>query len=328
MRHREKGFSTFEIFLIIIVVSILGLIGWNVYNRQINNPQTVSQSSTTVVTAPKTVVAVGDISCDPNDTNRSKPNYCQDAKVAELVKKLNPDALLLLGDLQYLDGALVKFQNTFSKNWSQFKNIRYPTPGNHEYVTAGAAGYYQYFKNSPIDVSKGYYGFNLGKWNIISLNSNCDDAGGCSTTSTQNKWLEQDLSISKASCTLAFWHHPRFTSGEYRNNDDSKNRSINFWNVLTADKADIVLNGHDHLYERYAKQLGTGQQSVSGIRQFVVGTGGKSLYNQSGTTTNSEKVIDGQFGVLKLDLYENSYKWQFININNQILDQGTGQCNS
>jgi 3',5'-cyclic AMP phosphodiesterase CpdA len=337
MRYEQKGFGALGVVLIFAMAVVLGLAGWRVYTANSKKAST-SPSKTALKIAPKPkaavvhkrVVALGDMVCDPNDRHKilGGLNYCQDALVAKLTSLLNPDAVLALGDLQYDDGALQKFQTTFDKNWGVFKKIMYPTPGNHEYITPQAGGYYSYFKDGPIDVSKGYYSFSLGKWFIVSLNSNCDKIGGCSRDSEQLKWLEQQLSANQAKCTLAFWHHPRFTSGNYVKDSDTKDRSKYMWEKLEKYKADLVLNGHDHLYERFAPQQASGNKSDVGIRQFTVGTGGKSHYDATSAEVNSEKIIDDQFGVLLLDLQDDKYDWQFKNTAGQVLDSGTQNCSA
>lgn len=332
MHDRQEGSGAVTLLLLLTITAILGFIGWRVYDSSTNIPGVAS--NTEVGPAParhdhKRVVAMGDMVCDPKDVHRilRDQKYCQDDKTLALVTQLKPDAIFALGDLQYDDGTLEKFQNTFAKNWSSQKNIIYPSPGNHEYATPLANGYYTYFRDGPADVSKGYYSFLLGDWHILSLNSNCDNIGGCDPNSGQIKWLKEELNKNTAKCTLAFWHHPRFTSGKYKNDFDAKNRTVNMWDVLTADKADLVLNGHDHLYERFAKQNTSGEQSAAGMRQLTVGTGGKSLYPSDRPEKTSEKIIDNHYGVLLLDLYSNLYKWQFINTDGQTLDSGSQQCN-
>ncbi|HVI69656.1 MAG TPA: metallophosphoesterase [Magnetospirillaceae bacterium] len=316
MRNSHKGFSVVEVILVLLVIVIVGFLGWQVFEN--------SKRPTAGEARPMRIVAVGDIACEPQD-NRSDPANCQDERVAQQIKAINPDALLLLGDIQYSDGTLEKFQRAFDKNWGGFKNITYPAPGNHEYNIPGASGYYTYFKDAPIDVSRGYYGVTLGDWRIISLNSNCDKVN-CAPGSEQAAWLEAELNEHQTMCRLAFWHHPRFTSGNYAANADSKNRSDTFWPKLEAYKTDVVLSGHDHLYERFAPQAADGKASVNGPRQFTVGTGGKSHYKSTGVAANSEKIIDDQYGVLVLDLYKDSYAWEFRSTDSQILDRGRRDC--
>ena len=331
MHFRQRGFGL--IGIVLVVVAVLGLlvaIGWQVYDSHYRKTISSPPHSTSMPVSPRPnrIVAIGDIVCDPQDKHITTPDkaHCQDKKVIQRVKEARPDAILALGDIQYSNGSLSKFQNSFAKQWGSLKSIIYPTPGNHEYFTPQAEGYYTYFKDSPIDTSKGYYDFTLGRWKILSLNSNCDKIGGCSATSRQLTWLEEVLDREPAPCTLAFWHHPRFTSGEYSTDAVSKSRSDAFWPKLSAHKTDIVLNGHDHLYERFAPQDARGKPIADGMRQFTIGTGGKSLYERTMTTANSEKIIDNHFGILIIDLYPNSYKWEFKSTESKILDSGQQEC--
>lgn len=331
MRYSQKGFGVIEGLIILLILAVAGFVGWRVYESVENTKKATNDSNMSKVlqsASYKRIVAVGDIVCDPQDSHIAShdQNYCQDYETAQQVKQMSPDAFLVLGDLQYDDGSSEKFQNTFSKNWGSLKDIMYPAPGNHEYATPQANGYYTYFKGSPQDASKGYYGFMLGDWHIISLDSNCDKIGGCGQDTQQLKWLEEELSNNQAKCTLAFWHHPRFTSGKYMDDPTTKNRSENMWVKLVAHKADVVLNGHDHLYERFAPQTAAGEAAEEGVRQFTVGTGGKSHYDQEGTASNSEKVVDNQYGVLAMDIHPNAYNWKFRTTGGQIIDSGYQQC--
>jgi acid phosphatase type 7 len=331
MRNDNKGFSVVESLVVICVLAGIAFVGFQLYNSERtakSSQNNIDTAATSSVETYKRIAAIGDIVCDPSDVyaNSNGSNYCQDKAVAQQIKDIKPDALLLLGDLQYDNGTQEKFTNTFSKNWQQFKSISYPSPGNHEYGTKDASGYYEFFKDAPLDVSKGYYSFKLGAWQIISLNSNCNNIGGCSRDKEQVGWLEKELESNKTKCTLAFWHHPRFTSGKYSDNAEMSNSSDTMWASLLQHKTEVVLNGHDHLYERFQKQTDAGEPSETGIRQFTVGTGGKSHYTHTTTSKNSEKIIDDQFGVLVMDLYPSRYTWQFRNISGEILDSGNEKC--
>lgn len=325
MSLHDKGFSSAGAVLVILLVGVVGFIGWRLYSQSYVRPSADTRATSADYIR---IVALGDVVCDPLDIHRinSDQTYCQDEQVAQQVKAANPHAVLLLGDLQYSDGTLDKFQHSFSKNWAGFKDITYPTPGNHEYATPSASGYYTYFKDGPIDVSRGYYQVVLGDWQVIALNSNCGDIGGCAPSSEQVSWLETELGKNNSACRLAFWHHPRFSSGMYMDNADVKARSDIFWPKLMAQQTDIILNGHDHLYERFAPQDAHGQSTSTGPRQFTVGTGGKSHYKAHGVAANSERIIDDQYGILILDLYKNSYTWEFKNIHSQVLDSGRQEC--
>ncbi len=337
MRHNklmlksQKGFSAFEGLLLLLLLGILTYACRYVYsaNSEKANTSSVGQAEKTAEPAAKKLVVVGDIVCDP-DTAKKDTNNCQSDETFALAKDTGPDAVVAVGDLQYENGSLDDYQSGFDKSWGGLKSIIYPTPGNHEYHTTGASGYFDYFKADPhpkVDISQGYYSFNLGAWHIISLNSNCKDIGGCDEASAQIKWLEADLNANQNKCSLAFWHHPRFTSGKYFNDADTKDRSKIMWEKLVAAKADVVLNGHDHLYERFAAQTTDGVATETGLQQFTVGTGGKILYAKTAVAANSEKAVDDHFGILKMELLPSSYQWQFIATSSQVLDAGQRNCN-
>src|SRR5439155_8251847 len=200
---------------------------------------------------------------------------CHQRATSDLLVSGGFDAVLPLGDDQYPSGALYDFQTYYDPTWGRVKTTTHPAPGNHEYDTAGAPGYFGYFGAAAGDSQKGYYSYDLGSWHVISLNSNCADVGGCDAGSPQEQWLRADLASRSNACTLAYWHHPRFSSGITHGSDP---RTQALWDALYDFHADVVLNGHEHNYERFAPQSPTGAADPNGIREFVVGTGGESLY--------------------------------------------------
>ena len=213
-----------------------------------------------------------------------------------------------LGDLAYESGAASDF-SCYDASWGRFKARTRPAPGNHEYLTADAGPYFAYFGAAAGSPSRGYYSYNLGRWHIIALNSNCGNAGGCEAGSPQDVWLRHDLARHRRRCTLAYWHHALFSSGQHGNNTDVKP----MWDDLYRAGADVVLNGHDHDYERFAPQTPTGVLDPKrGIREFVVGTGGKNHYRVGAPIANSRVRNDDTFGILKLSLRPSSYAWQFL----------------
>ncbi len=225
------------------------------------------------------------------------------------------------GDNAYMTGTAQEFQNCYAPYWGGFKSRTFPTLGNHEYEGAGPAPYFNYFGANAVNNGPpglGYYSFELGDaWHAIALNSNIDVSQG----SAQGQWLRFDLASSQKKCTVAYWHHPLFTSGP--NLDNPKMRD--FWRMLYAAGVDIVINGHDHLYERYAPQDPDGRfDPAHGIRQFIVGTGGAQLYNFVTRKTNSEVQISN-YGVLKFTLLTDSYQWEFIPVSGQS-DFGNDKC--
>ncbi len=200
---------------------------------------------------------------------------CRQRLTASLLAKGGYAAVLALGDEQYERGALSDFRAEYDAAWGAVKSLTFPVPGNHDYGTTRAAGYYAYFGSRAGDASRGYYSFDIGTWHLIALNSNCGAVGGCDESSPQGRWLSADLAANPNACTLAYWHHPRFSSGPHGND----NTYDGFWRILFAAGADVVLVGHDHLYERFAPQNPDARgDDARGIREFVVGTGGRSLY--------------------------------------------------
>jgi 3',5'-cyclic AMP phosphodiesterase CpdA len=225
-----------------------------------------------------------------------------------------------LGDDQYPSGALADFNAYYDPTWGRVKAKTYPTPGNHEYQTSGAAGYFDYFGDRAGPSGRGYYSFNVGSWHLISLNSEIATAAG----SAQETWLKADLAANSQRCTLAYWHKPLFSSGPHGNNTSVKP----LWDVLYAADTEVVLAGHDHDYERFAPQTSSGSADATrGIREFVVGTGGKEHYSISSTKPNSQVHNTDTFGVLKLTLHPDSYDWKFLpEAGKAFTDSGTGPC--
>jgi len=319
------------VFILLFVTAFLVmLLRWPM--RLLTNNTTNTTVSTQPV-IPIKIVAVGDISCDPNAviSNSSKQLECQDTKVVELVKTLNPEKILLLGDIQYDSGTQAAFDQAFDKKWGSLKSKILPTPGNHEYVTKNALGYYNYFNDTEKngvagETGQGYYHSSIGEWNIYSLNSNCPETNNCAANSPQIQWLTAELQKNQGLCQLAFWHHPQFSSGKHSIEPAQINRLPLAWQLLQANKAEFILNGHDHSYERFAPQSIDGQQSNVGIREFVVGTGGRSLYPKIANRPNSEYFNNENFGVLELELYSGSYSWKFLSVSGAIIDQGQASC--
>ena len=248
-----------------------------------------------------------------------------DEATADLIESIS-GTVASLGDNVYNDGTLAEYTDCYGPSWGRHKARTKPAPGNHEYNTPNATGYFAYFGSAAGDPSKGYYSYDLGAWHIIVLNSNMScTAISCAPGSPQDTWLRADLAAHSNVCTLAYWHHPRFNSGARHGNDTTV---ANFWNALYAYGADVVLNGHDHIYERFAPQTPNAvADPVSGIRQFTVGTGGASHYSIGVVKANSEVRNSGTWGVLKLTLRATSYDWEFVPVAGASFgDSGTGQC--
>ncbi len=279
------------------------------------------------------LMAAGDIACDPaspyfrlglGSSARCRHKYTSDLLVAQ-----KPTVVLTLGDNQYEDGAFEKFLASYSPTWGRVKPITRPSLGNHDYRTPGASGYFDYFGAAAGRRGRGYYSFDVGSWHIVVLNSNCwrvnrgTAPNGCAKGSPQNNWLERNLAATTKPCILAAFHHPRWSSAYHGNT----------WSVapfvrdLYRARADVLLVGHDHSYERFRLQRPDGRASSSGIRQFVVGTGGKSLYRRATLRPNSQVFQGHTFGVLQLTLRPRSYSWRFVpEAGRRFTDSGWTRC--
>jgi hypothetical protein len=271
------------------------------------------------------IVAAGDIACDELPT---EPTTCQQQATANLISSLNPTAVLAMGDTQYEDGAADLFQRYYAQSWGRFKSITHPAIGNHEYRTPGGLGYFGYFGAAAGPQGLGYYSFDLGNWHLVALNSNCKQAGGCQRGSPQERWLASDLAAHPKACTLAYWHQPHFSSGPAGDDDGGTNPTGAFWTDLYNAGAELVLGGHDHDYERFAPQKPNADADAAfGIRQFVAGTGGRSIVNARDPSFNTQVWNASTFGVLQLTLSAHSYRWRFVPVpGGTFSDTGTGAC--
>jgi hypothetical protein len=276
------------------------------------------------------IAAAGDMACDPGSGSfnggAGGRTACHQRAVSDLVVGRDLAAFLPLGDSQYEDGALAKFEASYAPSFGRVRAISRPVAGNHEYLTPGAAGYFDYFGSSAGEPGKGWYSYDLGEWHLIALNSNCGHIGGCGPDSPQGRWLKADLAAHPSDCTLAYWHHPRFSSGKH----GSSSSTAPLWQALHQAGAEIVLSGHDHVYERFAPQDPAGAADpVRGIRQFVVGSGGANHYafaTPSGIA-NSEVRSAETFGVLELTLSHGAYRWRFLpSSGGTFTDSGSGIC--
>jgi hypothetical protein len=264
--------------------------------------------------AAATMVAAGDIAgCDTTG----------DEQTAAIVDAI-PGTVAALGDLAYENGSASDFANCYDPSWGRFKSRTRPTPGNHDYYTPGASPYYAYFGAAAGAPGKGYYSYDLGAWHAVVLNSNCSAVGGCGPGSAQVRWLHADLAAHSRFCTVAYWHHPRFSSGQ--NGGDPM--TSEFWDQLYDGGADLVLVGHDHDYERFAPQTpGATVNGNRGIREFVVGTGGENHLAFKGRAPNSQVRNNDTFGVLRLTLRAAGYDFQFVPVAGKTFtDTGSGVC--
>jgi hypothetical protein len=288
------------------------------------------------------IAAAGDIACDPASVNfkggLGTTANCRQMATSNLLVNANLAAVLLLGDNQYFCGSLPAFQQSYDPSWGRVKSITRPAVGNHEYVTqgdgsnpttgcdstnAGAKGYYAYFGSQAGTSGKGYYSYDIGDWHLIALNAECSFiSGGCGTSSEEGKWLANDLATHSNKCTLAYWHEPLFSSG-----GRATSSVLTFWNQLYPKGVDVVLNGHDHIYERFAPQTPTGSADANGIREFIVGTGGNNHTSIASVAANSQVRNASTYGVLKLTLHPTSYDWTFTpEAGAAFTDSGSGAC--
>ncbi|HKP16241.1 MAG TPA: Ig-like domain-containing protein [Gemmatimonadaceae bacterium] len=278
-------------------------------------------STITVTTTPPpsndpVLVGAGDI---------AKCSVTGDEATANLLDNI-AGTVFTLGDNVYDSGTATEYTNCYGPSWGRHRSRTAPTPGNHEYNTPNATGYYGYFGSAAGDPNKGYYSYDLGNWHIIVLNSNSSCTTiSCAAGSAQDTWLRADLAAHTNVCTLAYWHHPRFNSGAAHGNNTAVS---NFWDALYLYGADVVLNGHEHVYERFAPQTpGAVADPTNGIRQFTVGTGGASHYTFGTIKANSQVREGNTYGVLKLTLHATSYDWQFVPVAGATFtDSGTGNC--
>ena len=246
-----------------------------------------------------------------------------DEATADLLDGIS-GTVVTFGDNAYQSGTESEFADCYEPTWGRHKARTRPAPGNHDYITPGASGYFEYFGAAAGDPSKGYYSYDLGAWHVIAINSNCSQVGGCDAGSPQEQWLRADLAESPTSCTVAYWHHPRFSSSLH----GSQASMQAIWQALYDYGADVVLSGHDHAYERFALQdPGGTADPAGGIRQFVVGTAGRSHYAITSPIANSEVHNDDTFGVLKLTLRPTSYEWEFVpETGGAFIDSGSASC--
>jgi acid phosphatase type 7 len=269
------------------------------------------------------IAAAGDIACNPRGRSFNgglgRRRLCAMARTTNQLLRPDLSAVLALGDLQYPDGRLSYFYDSFGPSWGRLKPIIRPVPGNHEYRVPYGAGYYDYFNGPGVRRGRagdrrrgGYYSFDLGRWHLVGLDSTCSAVpGGCDEGSPQQRWLKADLAAHRRHCTLAFWHHPLFSSLASEEGRGSRDTQA-LWKTLHDAGADLVLSGHQHFYERLAPQDSIGNLDMAhGLRSFVVGTGGASIDNADFRDRNSVAFTAQSFGILELTLHPRSYDWRF-----------------
>jgi len=264
------------------------------------------------------VVAVGDIACPPS--GQVTRTTCRQSMTAKAALALAPDRVIALGDEQYEKGRYRGFTHSYAKSWGQLLSLTWPVPGNHEYETAGAAGYYRYFAGQQPG-SPGYYRRSVDGWQLYLLNSNCDQVD----CAAERAWLRQQLDdpANQSDCSLIAFHHPRFSSGGEHGSSLKMRR---FWRIAYARGVDVALAGHDHDQERFAPMTPDGVvDRAHGIQEFVSGGGGRSLYAKGRTVPGSE-FFKSRFGVLELTLRPHSYAWRFLSPGLHVRDSGSAVC--
>jgi hypothetical protein len=269
------------------------------------------------------LVGAGDIAqCGSGGPSVSKAEASAD--LLDGIPRDPATVVFTAGDNAYDVGSAAQFKTCYDPTWGRHKDRTRPAPGNHEYGTAGAAGYFGYFGAAAGKPGEGWYSYDLGAWHVVVLNSNCSSIGGCGAGSPQNNWLRADLAASSAVCTVAMWHHPRFNSGSSHGDNTDV---IPLWDALYQFGADVILNGHEHVYERFAPQRSNGtRDDAFGLRQFTVGTGGANPVGWNATKANSERRGTPN-GVIRLTLRADTYDWSFLPIAGQTFsDSGSGTC--
>jgi acid phosphatase type 7 len=282
------------------------------------------------------IAAAGDIACDPASPSFNggvgRGGRCRELSTSNLLLRMDLARVLELGDAQYEDGTLDKFRRSYDPSWGRIKQLTSPVPGNHEYKDprGGASGYFDYFngpgaQTGPAgDRSAGYYSFDLGSWHVLALNSECTFIGGCGANSPQLRWIRADLAAHPASCTLAYFHRPLFTSGGFESQDNVRP----IWDALYPAGVDLVLNGHDHIYERFAPQRPDGSYDPGhGIREFTAGMGGVGHHQAVTVAPNSQVEHEESFGVLTMTLRRGGYDWHLVTQpRGTTADSGAARC--
>ena len=294
------------------------------------------------------IAAAGDIACDPGTANfnggNGRSGICQQKATYNLLNQGSFAAILALGDTQYFCGGYQAYLQSYNLSWGNLLAKTYPVVGNHEYLTSpgsssdsegggtgcdasnvNAAGYFKYFAGAAQEGTpgRGWYSFDVGRWHLIALNSNCSNAGGCGASTPQGTWLAQDLAAHKSQCLLAFWHIPFWSSG-----GRAELNTGPFVQQLYSAHADVILNGHEHLYERFALQDPSGNADKNGVREFIAGTGGANHTPVTVVAANSQFRNASDFGILELTLHAASYDWSFVSVSGAVIDSGSQACHN
>lgn len=270
------------------------------------------------------LIAAGDMTCDPAHLTTSDPRKCQERVVSRMVVRAvrrGADGFLALGDLQYEKGALSAFRTEYDRTFGRVKRVTHPVPGNHEYFTPHASGYFTYFGRRAGTPSRPWRSYvPRPGWRVVLLDSQCDEVGGCGPKSRQGRWFAALLRRTPERCVIATWHYPLHSSGPHGMDPDTRRAAQQLWSIADRGGVDVVLNGHDHLMERFAK--------LDGMRQFISGAGGRSLYYVKYHLAITRFVDAKHFGVLRLQLLPRRYQWQFVAVGGKVLDSGSSRCSN
>jgi 3',5'-cyclic AMP phosphodiesterase CpdA len=230
-----------------------------------------------------------------------------------------PGSVFTLGDNVYPYGSMDNFLNCYQPTWGRHRARTFASPGNHDWEVSAGAPYFGYFGTAAGAAGTGYYSATLGNWHVLALNSNISAQPG----SPQYEWVKNDLAAAGSLCTIAYWHHPLFSSSQHGNNAVMRE----MWRLLQSQGVELVLSGHDHVYERFAPQDADGHFDPRGMREFVVGTGGAGLYGFTSIQPNSDVRANQTYGILKLTLRARTYDWEFLPVDGQSFrDSGTDSC--
>lgn len=282
-------------------------------SRRHHAPRHSRSASASPAAGPVRVVAVGDIACPPG--GRPTPTSCQQAATAALTASLHPEAILVLGDLQYERGSAAEFAS-YDASWGKLSDVTHAVPGNHEYLTSNAA---PFFAHEGL-TAPGYRAIDVGSWRVYLLNSNC----GPVDCGVEAAWLDGDLRAHPHRCSLLAMHYPRFSSGVEHGSNPGMNV---FWDVAYRRHVDVAVAGHEHDYERFAALTPDGSPAPGrGIVSFVSGLGGRSLYDMGSPIAGSQHVENHHFAVLELTLGDGTYSWRLVAVGGGVLDRGAADC--
>ena len=319
VQRTRVGFPPLSLIAVLLVASVLLACGDSPSPVQPTTTASVSSAVSEPVVPAQPVAPGYEVLIGAGDIAGCGPELADAEATARLLDS-NGGTIFTAGDNVQAAGTAQEFRNCYSPTWGRHKDRIRPSPGNHDWQTASGSAYFDYFGSAAGPAGRGYYSYDLGAWHVISLNGNVSMKQG----SAQASWLRQDLEANRAPCTLAYWHQPLFSSSTNGNNAASRDA----WQLLYDYGAEVVMNGHDHLFERFAPQDPSGRRDdARGIRQFTVGTGGKSLSSFGSTQPNSEVRSNEAFGVLRLTLGSGSYSWSFLPVAGETFtDSGTATC--